>query len=927
MSDVFAAIPEVNTASLLEAVRAIKINIENLADKVGVSSKFTDQFSGLDQQIAYLTTQVIKRMTSTGALDDSEFTALIERAQNYADRLVESAKTDQTLLLTEVQTLLGTLRVDLDDLTAQFTTKIIDLQSKTDENAASISTTAGAVTTQGASLAGQITKISAHVATTDASIVAESVARATADTAMAADITTLSAQVGTNSAAIASENVARATADSALASQINALTTTVNGNIAAITSEALTRSTNDTALSARLDTVEATSAGNSAAITTEAATRASADTALATTLSSVSAVASRTRVFTQSTAPTAVQAGDLWIDTGLGNMLKVWDGAAWTSAQDALIGINAAAITAEATARATADSALATSVSGLTATVGDHTSQISTIEAAYASADQALSDRIDTVSATAGDATAQGMVRLTATASPAFGALAEYKMEVRASAGGAYLPSSIRLRAESNGRTSIRFQAADFFFTDPTGLKQPFIISNSELVSQAYQTAAFNRAGTVSNQYYNSTFETGLEGFFVGAYTHSLSAVIGRDFDPTKTLRNAHTAYATITGTPAAGTLQDFYAYAQNGGQFPVVGGQKYEFSAYLGMINTTGLVGIGWYDNTGANIRFDTGLPVSTKSGGKTYTDYDRAYLLATAPSNAATALLFYRMTLSGGANPYLFITSPYFGPANPNQTEVSPYTVGNEPQFGASRQMWSGNISTYIAGAAIGTALIADAAIVTAKIGDAQVVTAKIADANITRAKIADLAVGTAQIDDASIVSAKIGDGEIGSAKIGDLEIGTTKITPRAVSEVAFSTSTRNQAQVVTLGYYTYTDVDIVVRAGGGHSSNVLVIGTTPGHGCYSTIDFTPTMQLINRDTSEVYKTIKCPKNTLTTVDFGSSTTGVSVIEIGNTVLVHTIEGAPAGTLRLRLKLNWSAAANTDPITLEVNALEFAK
>lgn len=74
------------------------------------------------------------------------------------------------------------------------------------------------------------------------------------------------------------------------------------------------------------------------------------------------------------------------------------------------------------------------------------------------------------------------------------------------------------------------------------------------------------------------------------------------------------------------------------------------------------------------------------------------------------------------------------------------------------------SANISTYIAGAAIGTAYIANAA--------------------ITEALITNGAITNAKIGNAAITSAKIQDGEITNAKIGTAEVGTLKIAGNAVT-----------------------------------------------------------------------------------------------------------------------------------------------
>lgn len=73
-------------------------------------------------------------------------------------------------------------------------------------------------------------------------------------------------------------------------------------------------------------------------------------------------------VFKQATAPAALAVGDLWFDTSTSaNIPNYWDGSAWVPLRDAQILNNAAAITAEQTARADAVSALASDIVVLSA--------------------------------------------------------------------------------------------------------------------------------------------------------------------------------------------------------------------------------------------------------------------------------------------------------------------------------------------------------------------------------------------------------------------------------------------------------------------------------------------------------------------------------------------------------------------------------
>ncbi|MDO5704030.1 MAG: phage tail protein [Paracoccus sp. (in: a-proteobacteria)] len=115
-------------------------------------------------------------------------------------------------------------------------------------------------------------------------------------------------------------------------------------------------------------TVNARFVQSEAAISNEAVTRAGADDALSGQINSVSAVANaRNRTFRQATAPTGVVAGDIWYDTNANSRPKRWSGSAWVDAADTRIAQNAAAITAEQTARADADNALADSLTTVTA--------------------------------------------------------------------------------------------------------------------------------------------------------------------------------------------------------------------------------------------------------------------------------------------------------------------------------------------------------------------------------------------------------------------------------------------------------------------------------------------------------------------------------------------------------------------------------
>lgn len=126
---------------------------------------------------------------------------------------------------------------------------------------------------------------------------------------------------------------------------------------------------------------------------------------------------------------------------------------------------------------------------------------------------------------------------------------------------------------------------------------------------------------------------------------------------------------------------------------------------------------------------------------------------------------------------------------------------------------QINTGNISTYIAGAAIGTAYIADAAITNALIANLAVDGAKIANAAITNAKIGSLAVDTAKIADGAITSAKIGTAEVSKLNIsGTAYLNGKQLSAAGTGSVSLTTgnSSANSATIThNLGRYAVVNV----------------------------------------------------------------------------------------------------------------------
>ena len=254
-----------------------------------------------------------------------------------------------------------------------------------------------------------------RIASNTAAILSEQVARANADSALAIQITSLSATVDGNSAAIQQEITARVNADSALQTQINTLTAASSGDfselIAALQEEQTARTNADSAEAAARQTLAAQMRGSytgtdiaqvtSGLLHSEAQARANADSAISSTVTTLTAtVNTKNKTYRQAAEPTAgMTAGDIWYDSDDSNKPYRYSGTAWVATDDARIAANTAAITAEQTARANADSALATQITTLTATVNGNTASIQQEATSRATADEALQTQINMLSA------------------------------------------------------------------------------------------------------------------------------------------------------------------------------------------------------------------------------------------------------------------------------------------------------------------------------------------------------------------------------------------------------------------------------------------------------------------------------------------------------------------------------------------------
>ena len=555
-----------------------------------------------------------------------------------------------------------------------------------------------------------------------ASLDVERIVRADADEAMASQITTLSARMGSAEAGLVSEQTTRASADSALSTSITNLTATVQSNNstlqANITQEATARANADEVVSNTLTAlISQTGAAANAAIVAEQQAR--------TTAISAETSARNAQVATLQTADSNLSAAIVSEAT-----LRLADDVALGQRIDALgveVDGNAAAITNEATARANSDGALAQSINQVQA-------------------------RLDT-----GDYAAV-KVQSSATATKVGTLITQYS--VKLDAGGKVAGFGLYNDSTTGSEFAIR---ADRFYIAPPATGggsatqiMPFVVQASattiggvSVPAGVYINDAYIRNGTISNaKIANATIDKakivslGVDqldagSLNVGQYIQSQSYAPGWSgwritADGAAEFSNAvvrGTVYATngsFTGTVYA-TDGDFKG--------KVLGGGATTYTSGTGMFS-------GWTSGTtDANYRWRVGNPSGariqwTGSGVEVYNSSNQ---LTLSSGGVGWDSVSGKPAFGSLATQSSVTTGQVSGLGSlATQSSVNWSTqISNIPAFGNFAYLssiTSANISTFIAGAAIGEAYISNAAITRAKIENAAVNTLKIAGNAVT-------------------------------------------------------------------------------------------------------------------------------------------------------------------------------------------------
>lgn len=253
-------------------------------------------------------------------------------------------------------------------------------------NAAAITALEASMTVAQGDIAGAESDIIANAAAivvTDATVATLNgtvVSIASDVTTLQASLTTAQGDIIANASGISSLNTSVSTNASnitAVASDVTALTATVGTNTSNISGNATAVGLLDTRVTAAEGTI---------------LSQASSITVLNSTVNL------RNRTFYQTAAPTASNAGDLWVDTDDNNKLYRWSGSAWVSIRDAVV-----------TANATAVGLLDTRVSSAEGTITSHASSITSLNSSVSTNSGNIASAAVTIAAhTTAISTAEG---------------------------------------------------------------------------------------------------------------------------------------------------------------------------------------------------------------------------------------------------------------------------------------------------------------------------------------------------------------------------------------------------------------------------------------------------------------------------------------------------------------------------------------
>jgi len=221
------------------------------------------------------TSALSSQITNVSAISGTTSSALRIEQQTSVDR--DSALSSQiTGFTSALGGTLATLQVEQQaraDADSAVSSQIVRALARTDDATAALVVEQTARSNADSAFSGQVGSFSAIFGSNAAALVSEQSARATADSASASQLLNLNSSIGTSASALSSEAISRSAQDGALSSQVLNLSAATNGNSAAIRSEIQARTDQYTSVSSVVTTLQSSSAGNTAAIQQEVTTR------------------------------------------------------------------------------------------------------------------------------------------------------------------------------------------------------------------------------------------------------------------------------------------------------------------------------------------------------------------------------------------------------------------------------------------------------------------------------------------------------------------------------------------------------------------------------------------------------------------------------------------------------------------------------
>ena len=446
---------------------------------------------------------------------------------------------------------------------------------------------------------------------------------------------------------------------------------------------------------------------------------------------------------------------------------------------------NAAAILSEQTARADADSAIATDITNLGVSVSNSSAAILAEQTARADADTALTNAINAMSSTVADNTA-AIVSESITRTNEVSALAEdiSTVSARLNIGGdissAVILSQITADAGVTNSAAAQTTAntaasnATAALASLTDILSDGVITPAEkpqLIAE-YNLLVGERSDILGIAADAGFIDSDFEWYHYEQKLDELITLVGEVIHPYPLA-----SLAGNTDFSATFLLRDFgYVYDAR---------QVILNAASAKMATTASAV---------TTLQTTVGNHTTSISTNATSINGVKAQYAVKIDNNGVMSGYGLTSDLVDGDTPTskFIVSVDQFAVVAPNRTvgELNsvPFAVLTSTQTINGREFAPG---VYIDGASInagtiGNAQIGTAAIDSAKIADSTIVTAKINDAAITTAKIYNAAITTAKINDAAITYAKIGAAQIGTAHIGDAVITNAKIGDLQVNSI---------------------------------------------------------------------------------------------------------------------------------------------